>query len=550
MIAVLLVLDSIAVALALAAAYWLRIASGLLPDRAFEEFAVYLRISLLIVPIWLVIFAFNNLYDVRYVLGGIDEYTQIAKACLFGIVAVIMLSYWVRIATLSRGWLGFAWVFGFLFVGGGRFLFRRAIYYLRRRGHLRTRALIVGANEQGKAIARQFRAADTAGVDIVGFIDDFLPPGAPVPLDDGVAARGADGEMPRGEGALRVLAGPDRLYEVARDYAVTEVVVVTNAVAWETFQEILQQATLNSAHGDFEIKLSPGFYEILTTGVRVTNEAFVPLLMINRHRVTGVDALLKAGLDYALALLALVVALPLLGLIALALRLSSRGPVLDRHEVLACGGRSVGGTFATWKFHTGLGDTPRPLFAHPLSQALALAQAQATIWSTAGGASGSTPGSRRSVRSPASPPQTAPTAEIAARSEPPRSAGSGGSLRVGGSSSSAASSSLSRVLYDTGLDKLPQLLNILRGDMSWVGPRTVSVGHVEVHSPWLPNLLTVKPGITGPWAVGRERTLDEEMRLTMVYIRNWTIWLDLQILLQTALRVLRLERSRAKLPER
>ncbi|MEZ4766866.1 MAG: sugar transferase [Caldilineales bacterium] len=97
---------------------------------------------------------------------------------------------------------------------------------------------------------------------------------------------------------------------------------------------------------------------------------------------------------------------------------------------------------------------------------------------------------------------------------------------------------------------MPQLVNILTGQMSWVGPRTVSLGQAEVHSPWLPNLLTVKPGITGPWAVVGEHNLDEEMRLTMYYIRNWTIWMDLQILLQTAQRILRLERGKARLPER
>ena len=71
----------------------------------------------------------------------------------------------------------------------------------------------------------------------------------------------------------------------------------------------------------------------------------------------------------------------------------------------------------------------------------------------------------------------------------------------------------------------------------------MSVGQME-DLPWLPNLLTVKPGITGPWDVGVEHSLDKEMRLTMYYIRNWTIWLDLQILLQTAQRILRLERGK------
>ncbi|MEI2689161.1 MAG: sugar transferase [Anaerolineae bacterium] len=476
LVAALLILDSIGVGLALLAAYWLRIVSGLLPERAFEEFAVYLRVSALIVPVFLLIFAFNNLYDTRLMRGGLEEYVQVAKSFLYGIVAMIVLSYWVRIATLSRGWFLLVFVIGLLLVGGGRFLVRRALGWIHRRGRLRTRMLIVGANEQGQAIARQLRAAAGAGVDVVGFIDDFLPLGAPVPLDDG-------------ETALRVLGGPDRLHDVARQNQVDEVVLVSNAVAWETFQEIMQRLSVSSEQAPFEIKLSPGFYEILTTGVQVTQLANVPLLLVNRERITGPDKALKNGLDYSLGLINLVLAAPLMGLIALVLCLTGDGPMIEGHRVLACGG----GEFTTWKFNTGLGETPRPRFTHPLALA---DDNQAAV---------------------------------------------GAAQRV---------TRVQRFLYDSGLDKMPQLLNILRGEMSWVGPRTVSVGQVALHSPWLPNLLTVKPGITGPWAIGWKRTLDDEMRVTMVYIRNWTIWLDLQILAQTALRVLRLERDKARLPER
>ena len=71
---------------------------------------------------------------------------------------------------------------------------------------MRVRTLIVGANEQGKAITRQFQAASSAGVEIVGFIDDFLPPGTPVALDDN----------PPGPDVLRVLGGPDRLHSKRR----------------------------------------------------------------------------------------------------------------------------------------------------------------------------------------------------------------------------------------------------------------------------------------------------------------------------------------------
>ena len=354
-IAALVLLDALGISLALVLAYWLRIASGLLPERAFEEFAVYLKVGLLIIPLWLLIFALNHLYDLRRVLGGIDEYVQIAKSNLFAVVAIIMLGYWVRIATLSRGWLAIAFVFALLFVGLFRFLFRRYIYRLRRRGQMRTRTLIVGANEQGKAIARQFHGPRSAGVEIVGFIDDFLPPGTPVTLDDQPA---------RGE-SLRVLGGPDRLHQVAQSLDVHEVVVVTNAVAWETFQELMAELNVNDGRAPYEIKLSPGFYEILTTGVQVTHDANVPLLLVNRQRITGVDKLLKGALDYSLALLKSGRRRAADGADRRGAAAEPRGPVVDRHQVLACGG----GTFTTWKFHTGLGDTPRPGFAHPLALA-------------------------------------------------------------------------------------------------------------------------------------------------------------------------------------
>ena len=111
---------------------------------------------------------------------------------------------------------------------------------------------------------------------------------------------------------------------------------------------------------------------------------------------------------------------------------------------------------------------------------------------------------------------------------------------------------IGHLLRRTRIDELPQFINVLRGDMSIVGPRperSFYINQVRSDLPEFPLRLNVKPGITGPWAVGHKHTLDEEMRLTMFYIRNWTIWLDLQILFQTALRVLRLERAKARLPE-
>jgi lipopolysaccharide/colanic/teichoic acid biosynthesis glycosyltransferase len=96
-------------------------------------------------------------------------------------------------------------------------------------------------------------------------------------------------------------------------------------------------------------------------------------------------------------------------------------------------------------------------------------------------------------------------------------------------------------LRQSSLDELPQLVNILLRQMSLVGPRIITTAEVEKYDQWNMNLLTVYPGISGLWQVsGRsDLTYEERVRLDMLYVRNWTIWMDLQILLQTIPAVLR-----------
>jgi lipopolysaccharide/colanic/teichoic acid biosynthesis glycosyltransferase len=92
-----------------------------------------------------------------------------------------------------------------------------------------------------------------------------------------------------------------------------------------------------------------------------------------------------------------------------------------------------------------------------------------------------------------------------------------------------------KFLRKYSLDEFPQLFNVLRGEMSLVGPRMISPVEMDKYDRWDINLLTVRPGITGLWQVsGRsDVAYEERVRLDMYYIRNWSIWLDLQLILQT-----------------
>jgi exopolysaccharide biosynthesis polyprenyl glycosylphosphotransferase len=101
--------------------------------------------------------------------------------------------------------------------------------------------------------------------------------------------------------------------------------------------------------------------------------------------------------------------------------------------------------------------------------------------------------------------------------------------------------SVGRLLRRTSLDELPQLWNILRGDMSFVGPRPAVIEEVRQYQPWQRRRLSMKPGLTCLWQVsGRnELTFDEWMRLDLEYIDNWSLWLDLKIALKTIPAVVR-----------
>jgi len=94
-----------------------------------------------------------------------------------------------------------------------------------------------------------------------------------------------------------------------------------------------------------------------------------------------------------------------------------------------------------------------------------------------------------------------------------------------------------KIIRKTSIDELPQFFNVLKGEMSLVGPRPPLPYEVEKYEGWhLRRILEVKPGVTGLWQVGgRSKTSFEEMvRLDLRYIQNWSIWLDLKILLKTA----------------
>jgi exopolysaccharide biosynthesis polyprenyl glycosylphosphotransferase len=367
-------------------------------------------------------------------------------------VLVIFINFIQPEFVVARAWLLLAWGLMVVLCIASRFLMRRLIYWLRSSGHFLDRTLIVGANPEGIAVAAQLMEARSSGAQILGFIDDYLPVGQePLP---GVA----------------VLGNSSGFAALVERQAIDTVVIANTAI---TRSRLLGIYGALDALQEVEVRLASGLFELLTTGVRLREEGCVPLVVLNKTRITGLHLLCKTLLDYVIASIALVVLLPCFAILAILIKLDSPGPILYRRRVVGQGKQE----FDAFKFRTMHVDGDRQLTA----------------------------GQQQELES------------YGKLKHDPRV------TRVGA------------FLRRYSLDELPQLLNVLHGEMSLIGPRMITLRELEKFGKWQHNLATVKPGLTGLWQVSGRSDLsyEDRVRLDMHYIRNHSIWLDLQILFQT-----------------
>jgi lipopolysaccharide/colanic/teichoic acid biosynthesis glycosyltransferase len=316
---VLIVVDAGAIGLALALAFYIRYGSGRWPRRSPFDLEDFLIFSALAVPAYLVLLALYDLYDRDYALAERGQFGRLVGACTLGLVVVVFLTFLVE-DQLSRSAVLLTWLFSMLLLGSGRWAVGRAVAFLRKRGRLARRVLIVGADAPALALARRM-AAGGNGVEVVGYLHDFQPPGTL--LLDG----------------MRVVGDPTRLEECVRRYAVDEVVVAPTAVTWESLQRVLQFA---SQHRWPRVRLLPGLYDVLTTGVKVTYECRVPMMALEPLRIRGPEAVVKGLIDRTVALCLLPLVLAVVGIAWVASILDGAGPPLATTMVLGRGGRPVG----------------------------------------------------------------------------------------------------------------------------------------------------------------------------------------------------------------
>jgi exopolysaccharide biosynthesis polyprenyl glycosylphosphotransferase len=454
------VLDGAALLLAFAFAYLVRFRSALPVFReGTDSVDFYGTVVIWALPIWLVIFGFARLYDRRILFSGYSEYARVGSACTAAAFAIVLISFLYDSPSIARAWLLIVWVSAIALVWTVRFTARRAIQSLRSRGYLLAPTLIVGTDGEGEALAAQLLDNVGTGARLVGFVE----------------GSSASGETHVGD--LPIVGHVSDLAQLVEGYGVEQIIIANGALSRDDMQELYRRF----AHrDDLELRISSGLFEILSTGVRVERAGTIPLVVLDRVRITGVDAILKTLLDYMLALSALILLSPVFLVLCLVVWKDAGAPVIYKRRVL---GRS-GKPFEAFKFRTMVAD-------------------------------------RRQQRMPTTFADRR-TADNKVKTDP----------RI---------TRCGQFLRRSSLDELPQLFNVLRGEMSLIGPRMVSPDEIGRYGKWQVNLLTVKPGITGPWQVRGRSDIPYETRvqLSTEYIRNYSIWLDLQILLQTLPVVLR-----------
>ncbi len=224
-----------------------------------------------------------------------------------------------------------------------------------------------------------------------------------------------------------------------------------------------------------EFRIAPDLYELSFDRVDVSHVSGVPLIGLKELSIKGWNLALKRAIDIFAVVLSLPLLLPFSLLIAFLIRLDSEGPALFRQQRVGKGGE----IFTCYKFRTMVADAERRR-----AELAAMNEADGPLFKI-----------RRDPRV----------------------------TRVG------------QWLRRSSLDELPQLWNVLRGEMSLVGPRPALPEEVEQYKPWHRRRLEVMPGLTGLWQVlGRSDTsFDEMVRLDIYYAEHWTVGMDLYILLKT-----------------
>ncbi|AZB72368.1 undecaprenyl-phosphate glucose phosphotransferase [Synechococcus elongatus] len=416
----------------------------------FQDNARYLLPLLLALPAAAIYFPLFNLYDSWRGRSMIPLMLRVAAAWGLTIATTVTIIFALHYGSaFSRLWFT-TWAIGTLYSFGLlRLLWVAGLQLMRHKGWNERRLLIVGAGDLGQVLADRLANARWTGLRVVGFLDDN-------PELEGQNYRG-----------IPITANVDQIEDWIGRFDAHEVWLALPLRAQERVQEILHLLR----HSTITIRLIPDVFSFRLINHGFTEVLGVPLIDLNATPMMGSNRFIKAIEDKVLAGIILLLASPVMIAIAIAIKLTSPGPIFYRQERIGWNGQP----FMMLKFRS-----------MPVNS-----EAGGVQWGKA---------------------YAKPTTPL------------GGLLRR------------------TSLDELPQFINVLRGEMSIVGPRPERSLFVEQFKDEIPDYMKkhmVKAGITG-WAqvngLRGDTDLRKRIEYDLYYIENWSLAFDLKIIGMTLLK--------------
>lgn len=450
-------LDMVLISISLGIATYFRPALSSLPFVAHippllkTPFLLYPAFSLL----WVFVLLLFSVYDSRRNLRVGDEMASLTAGSLLSAIAlagVLYLSY----RDVSRFLFLVFFLLAYILLVSWRLAYRLAFAHgIFPAAQLR-RVLIIGAGKVGGELAERILQHKNLGLVLAGFLDDDPAKRATVP---------------------NILGELDQVRQVIGQQNVDDVVLALPSRAYQRVNSLVAELH------DMPVKVwvIPDYFSLVLLRSSMEEFASLPMLDLRAPALNEYQRTLKRAFDLAFTLVTFPLSLPILGLVALAIRIDSPGPILLRQNRAGENGR----LFGMLKFRTMIQN------ADKLRGTVENKDDQGRL--------------------------------IHKRPGDPRITNVG------------------RFLRRTSLDEVPQLFNVLKGEMSLVGPRPELPYLVEKYEPWQRKRFTVPQGMTGWWQInGRgEKIMHLHTEEDLFYVQHYSLWLDLSILIKTFWVVLR-----------
>ncbi|HEX8142199.1 MAG TPA: sugar transferase [Pyrinomonadaceae bacterium] len=438
-----------------------------------EEFAPYGAILLLVLPIRLLTLSYYDLYRLRGEFSLVEDGARVFKATAIGSLLIVASAflyrgvYEYRAFSYARAVFILDFALALVSLGLLRLLVRSAQTLARRKDINLIPTLVVGRGPEAMLCITEMRERPELGYRVIGVVES----GA---IDPSAATSFC---------GVPVISDFKGLPEAIRESGANEVIITDATVPGDALFDVMMRC---GRRRGVEFRIAPSLFNCLPRKTEIDQIGALPMITLFREPLSNAARLVKRISDLLIASAALTILSPLWLIIALIIKLDSKGPVFYKQERVGMDGR----IFLFYKFRSMHMNSDDALHREYQQRYIA----------------------------------GSPEANLGDQEQP-----------VYKLVTDARVTRIGRVLRRLSLDELPQLLNVLRGDMSVVGPRPPIPYEVEAYDLWHRKRLDMKPGLTGLWQVsGRNRLpFDEMVRLDLYYIENWSLLLDLKIILRT-----------------